>query len=112
MVHYRRGLPFDIDESGYLLRALEDAAALSNQGLWGFLVHLHSPDPQAPLLPATAGIFKYLTGAGPIGLIAFQQFFFVVLLLSTYWIARRVGGRLQALVATAVVAAVPGVFES
>ena len=110
--HYRRGLPFDIDESGYILRALEDAAALTYHGVWGFLVHLHSSDPQAPLLPAAAGVFRNLTGVGPIGLIAFQQFFFVILLLSTYWISRRVGGRFQALAATAVVAAVPGVFDS
>src|SRR5664280_830399 len=109
---YRRGLPFDIDEAGYLQRALTDASFLTTGGLGGFLGHLHNPDPYAPLLPAFAAVVHWMTGVGPIGLIATQQFFYVVLLVATWCIARRLGGRMQALAATAVVAAVPGIFEA
>jgi 4-amino-4-deoxy-L-arabinose transferase-like glycosyltransferase len=109
---YRRGLPFDIDEAGYLQRALTDASFLTTGGLGGFLGHLHNPDPQAPLLPAFAAVVHWMTGVGPFGLIATQQFFYVVLLVATWCIARRLGGRMQALAATAVVAAVPGIFEA
>jgi hypothetical protein len=112
VVANRRGYPFDIDEAGYLSRALVDADILRNGGVGALAAHVHGPDPQAPLLPVTAGILHVATGVGPVGMLVTQQLFLVVLLASTYCIGRRLGGRAQALVATALVAGCPGIVDA
>ncbi len=108
----RRGYPFDIDESGYLSRALTDGELLRNEGIRALAVHVHGPDPQAPLLPVTAGVVHAATGVGPVGMMAIQQLFYAVLLVSTFFIAKHLGGRVQALVATAMVGACPGLIDT
>jgi hypothetical protein len=109
--HDRAGLPFDIDESGYLQRALRDAGALAHGGPGGLWRAYRLPDPQAPVLPVTAGIFHWATGAGPLGLLWVQQFFLVVLLVSTYAGARRLVNQWWSLVAAGTVACIPGVLD-
>jgi hypothetical protein len=108
----RRGYPFDIDEAGYLIRALVDADVLRSGGITALAAHVHGPDPQAPLLPVTAGVVHAATGVGPVGMMVTQQLFVAILLVSTYSIGRRLGSRAQALVATALVAACPGVVDA
>ncbi len=108
----RRGYPFDIDEAGYLTRALVDAHSLQSGGIAALAAHVHGPDPQAPLLPVAAGVVHAATGVGPVGMMVSQQVFVVVLLVSTYCIGRRLGGRAQAAVAAALVAACPGIVDA
>src|SRR5882724_2501612 len=76
--NHRRGLPFDIDEAGYLQRALRDGDAFRHGGLSGLWHTFRLPDPQAPLLPIAAALVRHLTNAGPVGLIASEQLFVVI----------------------------------
>lgn len=109
---HRTGLPFDIDEAGYLQRAIRDAQALHAGGLGGFWSALRLPDPQAPLLPMTAGAVRWITGAGPYGLLNVNQLFYLVAVVATYWAGRSIMNRNWSLVAALMVAAAPGLVES
>ncbi|HMC39087.1 MAG TPA: glycosyltransferase family 39 protein, partial [Acidimicrobiales bacterium] len=107
----RRGLPFDIDEAGYLQRAVRDGGALTRHGLTGLWRAYRLPDPQAPALPMTAGVLRAVTGWGPTGLLAAQQLFLAVLLVSTYAAARKMVPRGWSLLAAFLVACVPAVIN-
>ena len=109
---HRSGLPFDIDEAGYLQRAFRDADALHTGGLGALWSTVRLPDPQAPLLTVVAGVFRWATGAGTYHMFAVQQLFYVLVILSTYWGARRLADRNWSLLAAVMVAAVPGVVDS
>jgi hypothetical protein len=109
---YRRGLPFDIDEAGYLQRAVQDAQALHANGLGGIWSALRLADPQAPLVPMTGGMVRWITGAGPYGLLNVNQIFYVVAVVATYWAARSIMNRNWSLVAAIMVATLPGLVES
>ena len=109
---HRSGLPFDIDEAGYLQRAVRDADALHSGGLASLWSTVRAPDPQAPLLTVVGGIFRWATGAGTYRMLAVQQLFYVVLVVATYWGARRLANRNWSLLAAVMVAAVPGVVDS
>jgi hypothetical protein len=104
----RRGLPFDIDEAGYLQRAVRNADALRAGGLSRLVSTVRQPDPQAPLLTVTAGVFHWLTGAGPYRMLAIEQVFYVMAVGATYWGARRLTTRGWSLVAAVMVASLPG----
>ena len=82
---HRSGLPFDIDEAGYLQRAVRDADALRSGGLPSLWSTYRSPDPQAPLLPMIDGVLRWATGAGTYRMFAVVQGFYVVAVASTYW---------------------------
>jgi 4-amino-4-deoxy-L-arabinose transferase-like glycosyltransferase len=109
---YRRGLPFDIDEAGYLQRAVREADALHGGGLSRLVSTVRQPDPQAPLLTSIAGVIRWATGAGPYRLLAVQQGFYVVVVGATYWGARRLTNRRWSLVGAVVVATLPGLVAS
>jgi hypothetical protein len=109
---HRTGLPFDIDEAGYLQRAIRDAQALHASGLGGLWSALRLPDPQAPLLPVTAGVVRWITGAGPYGLLNVNQIFYVVAVIGTYWAGRSFMNRNWSLVVALMVATAPGLVES
>ena len=109
---HRTGLPFDIDEAGYLQRAIRDAQALHAGGLGGLWSALRLPDPQAPLLPMTAGVVRWITGAGPYGLLNVNQLFYVLGVVATYWAGRSIMNRNWSLVAALMVATAPGLVES
>jgi 4-amino-4-deoxy-L-arabinose transferase-like glycosyltransferase len=106
---HRSGLPFDIDEAGYLQRAVRDADALHAGGLSSLWSTVRGPDPQAPLLPVVAGTFRWITGAGTYRMFAVLQAFYVVTVVSAYFIARRLSNRNWSLVAAVMVAAIPAV---
>jgi hypothetical protein len=109
---HRRGLPFDIDEAGYLQRAIHDADVLRAGGLSGLWHVLRLPDPQAPLLPITAAVVRLATDAGPVGLIASEELFVVVLIVATFVLARQLrAGLVPPLVAAACVAGLPNVVD-
>jgi 4-amino-4-deoxy-L-arabinose transferase-like glycosyltransferase len=109
---HRSGLPFDIDEAGYLQRAVRDADALHGGGVASLWSTVRLPDPQAPLLTVVAGIFRWATGAGTYRMLAVQQIFYVLLVVATYWGARRLANRNWSLLAAVMVAALPGVVDS
>lgn len=108
----RRGLPFDIDEAGYLQRALRDDDALRGGGLSGLWHAYRLPDPQAPMLTMVAALWRHLTHSGPVGLIASEQLFVLIVVAATFVLARRLGRSIgPALVAAACAAALPGVID-
>jgi hypothetical protein len=109
---HRRGLPFDIDEAGYLQRAVRDAQALHANGLGSLWSSLRLPDPQAPLLPMTGGLIRWITGSSPHGLLNINQIFYVVAVLAAYWAARSIMNRNWSLVVALMVATIPGLVES
>src|SRR5882724_11663301 len=84
--NHRRGLPFDIDEAGYLQRALRDGDALGHGGLSGLWDAFRIHDPQAPLLPITAGVLHEITGVGPTGMIAGEQVFVIIAVVGAFLI--------------------------
>ncbi len=104
---HRSGLPFDIDEAGYLQRAVRNTDALHAGGLASLWSTVRLPDPQAPLLPVVAGVFRWVTGAGAYRMFAVLQLFYVVTVVSTYFIARQLSNRNWSLVAAGMVAAIP-----
>jgi hypothetical protein len=105
---HRERLPFDIDEAGYLQRAIRDGDALRHGGLTGFWHAFRVKDPQAPLLPMAAGLWREITNVGPVGMIAAEQVFVAIAIVSTFLIARRLGVRLvPALIAAGCAAALP-----
>lgn len=108
---HRPGLPFDVDESGYLQRAIRDSDALHAGGLSQLLHVVRQPDPQAPLVPVTAGFVRYVTGAGPYRLLGVEQLFVIVLAVATYVAASRLASRRWAVLAAVVVLALPGVID-
>src|SRR6516165_3283832 len=105
----RHGLPYDIDEAGYLQRAVRDADALHSGGVLSLWSTYRLPDPQAPLLTVVAGVFHSVTGTGTLSMFAVQQIFYVVLVVATYLGSRRLMDRNWSLVAALMVAGLPGV---
>ena len=106
----RRGLPFDIDESGYLQRTIRDADALRG-GLGQLVQAVRQPDPQAPLVPVVGGFVRSLTHAGPYKMLGVEQLFTVVLAIATYLAATKAMARRWAVLAAAVVLALPGAID-
>jgi hypothetical protein len=107
---HRRGLPFDIDESGYLLQAARISDALRSHNLIDVARTVRGSGRAAPLLPFTAGIVRYVTGAGPTALIGVVQMFSVVLAVASYLVGRRLASRAWAVLSAVVVMTVPGVL--
>jgi hypothetical protein len=108
---HRAGMPFNIDEAGYLQRAIRNGDALRSGGISAFWHLYREPDPQAPLLPFFTGFWHYITHMGPLGLIASEQVFLVIAVAGTYMLARRVdSNRSAAVVAAASIAALPGII--
>jgi hypothetical protein len=107
IVSYRRGMPLNIDEAGYLQRAIRNSDALHAGGVTQLVDVVRGPDPQAPLLPVTGGIVHYLTGVGPYGLIGVVQLFVVLLGVATYLAASRLMSRGWAVLASVVVLTLP-----
>lgn len=112
IARHRRGLPFDIDEAGYLQRAFRNSDALHLHGIAGFIRTLRSPDPQAPMLTAVGGLIHAVTGGGPYRLLLVPQLFHLVLLGATYLLARRLVGPAWSLLAVALVGWAPGVISA
>lgn len=106
---WRRGLPFDIDEAGYLQRALNDATILRGDGIAGLWRLVHTSDPQAPLLPTVAGTIHAVTGLGPTGLLLTEQLFLLIVAISTYALARRCTAALWPVLAVGLVLVLPGI---
>jgi 4-amino-4-deoxy-L-arabinose transferase-like glycosyltransferase len=112
MYLHRRGLPLEIDEAGYLQRAVRDADALHAGGLTSLWSTVRLPDPQAPLLTVVAGVFRWVSGGGIYRLLAVEQLFYVVAVVSTYLASRRLMNRNWSLLTAVLVATLPGIVNS
>src|ERR1039458_2180051 len=86
----RRGLPYSIDEAGYLQRAIRDGQALVHGGPGGLLAAIRTPDIQAPLVPVLASLAYPFVHANLLKLLISLQIFYVATALATYWLARLV----------------------
>lgn len=112
IARWRKGLPFDIDEAGYLMRAFRDAGYLRHGGLISLVSHFvaHSGI-RAPVLPELAGLVQFFTGAKPYQLLYVVDFFYCLVIVATYAMVRTKAEWPWALLAGGVVAAVPGVLQ-
>lgn len=63
----RRGLPFSIDEAGYLQRAIRDGQHLVHGGAGGLLAAIRTPDIRAPLVQVVASLAYPLGSHRPLG---------------------------------------------
>lgn len=106
-----RGMPFSIDAAGYLQRAVRDGDALRSGGISAYVQVIRTPaDYQAPLLTAASGLVQGVLGLGLLKLVDLVQVFYVITIVSSYAIARRVLGRRWALLAAIVIACVPAIL--
>lgn len=112
LVAYRRGLPYNIDESGYLQRSVVYAQQLSQHGIAGLLHQWRQPDIAAPMLPILSGVARAALGLGTFGMLGTQQIFEALTALGAYLFARRFSGRWWSLLCALVVAALPGVIDA
>ena len=112
LYQYRRGLPFNIDESGYLQRAVLYGQLLRGHGLSGLTSQWTTPDIVAPILPLTTGIIRSADTIGLWQMLATQQIYFALTILATYLLARQFTTRNWALVPTFVVACSPGILDA
>lgn len=109
---YRRGLPYSIDEAGYLQRGVAFAQQIASHGIPGFVDLWRRPDIVAPLLPAVSGVVRAVFGVGTFGMLATQQLFYGLTIVASYLLARRFAGRGWSLVTAGAVACVPGVIDA
>lgn len=109
---YRFGLPFTIDEAGYLQRAFADGQALRGGHLHELLRQWSTPDFVGPLLPLVGGVLGALTGATPWSVLDAQQIFYLLLVIGTFFMARQIMSAGGATLAAFIVACTPGVLVS
>ena len=108
-----RGMPFDIDVAGYLQRAIRDGDALSARGLGSFISTVRTPnDPEAPLLTALAGLFRGIGGFDTLKMTTMLQGFYVVTLVSSYAIARKVMGSRWSMLGVVVIGSIPTILQT
>jgi 4-amino-4-deoxy-L-arabinose transferase-like glycosyltransferase len=86
---FRYGFPLDVDEAGYLATALDNTAAFESEGIMGLWDAYIRQHPQAPLVPLLTVPFELLFGYGTFPGFLLQECFFVLLVLSSYGIGRR-----------------------
>lgn len=111
IVTHRSAPPMDIDEAGYLRRAI-DHSELIRSSVTGWWEALRMRDLQAPLLPVTTGTWLAVFGGGVGSALVSLQLFYAALIVGTYLMARGFVDRPLAAVAALVVACVPGVIDS
>lgn len=110
--HYRFGLPFNIDEAGYLQRSLQYQQAIDAGSVHQVISHWQTPDIVAPVLPFTAGVIDAVLHLSAWGLVGIEQVFYVLAIVGTYLLGRRFLSVGWALVASGVVASLPGLLDS
>jgi 4-amino-4-deoxy-L-arabinose transferase-like glycosyltransferase len=109
LVRFRAAGPLVIDEAAYLRFGLDDRAGLAAGGLGGLWHAIVSQRQQGPLVPALSVPLQLVIGSRMAAAFAVQAAFFVVLVASAWFVARRFTDRKWALVATLTVAAIPAI---
>jgi hypothetical protein len=107
----RRGLPYSIDEAGYLQRAIRDGQALLQGGPGGLLAAIRTPDIQAPLVPVVAALAYPFVHTNLLELLISLQVFYVATAVTTYWLARQVLPRWWSLLTALAIVCSAGVMD-
>ncbi len=108
---FRRGLPIDIDEAGYLGFALDDLRAFTRGGLGGLHDAVVAQRQFGPLVPLTAAPLLGMFGETPQVGMAVQSGFLAVLAFASYGLGARLAGRGAGVLSALVVLLAPGVFD-
>lgn len=108
---YRRGLPYNIDESGYLQRGVLYQQELARHGLLGLSAAWSRPDIVAPLLPLVAALLRAVAGLSPFGMLGTVELFYGLIVIGAYLLARQLTSDGWALVSAIVVACLPGTID-
>ena len=109
---YRFGLPFNIDEAGYLQRSIQYQQAIDAGSVRQLIAHWQTPDIVAPVLPFLAGIVQSVLHLTPWGIVGVEQLFYLATVVGSYLLARRLLAWPWSLGAAALVAGLPGLIDS
>jgi 4-amino-4-deoxy-L-arabinose transferase-like glycosyltransferase len=109
---YRSGLPFNIDEAGYLAESIRFGHAIRAGSGSQFGAVWEAPNSIGPLLPLVAGFVHALTGAGPWALLAVEQIFYALTVVGSFLLGRIFMRPSRALLSAVVVASLPGLFDA
>ncbi len=107
----RRGLPYSIDEAGYLQRAIRDGQHLVHGGAAGLLSAIRTPDIQAPLVPVVASLAYPLVHTDLLKLLISLQVFYVAAVIASYALARTILPRWWSVLTALLIACSPGVLD-
>ncbi|HEV7685874.1 MAG TPA: glycosyltransferase family 39 protein, partial [Acidimicrobiia bacterium] len=107
--HFHQGGPFQTDEAGELALTSTFTAAFQHQGLGGLWRAFAAPSTRAPLLALLGVPFNLLFGRRPAAALDELLILFVVLVVATYAVARRLVGPRLAVLAAALVGLIPDV---
>jgi 4-amino-4-deoxy-L-arabinose transferase-like glycosyltransferase len=108
---FRYGYPLDIDEAGYMSTALNFTAAFESDGLGGLWDAFMIQTPQAPLVPLLTVPFQLLFAYRIFPGFLLQECFFVLLVLSSYGIGRRLTTPAYGALTAVAVATIPMVTD-
>lgn len=111
LLRFRHGQVTEWDESGYMQFSLSDFDALHDGGVIEYLKTVGGRSTFGPFLPAVTALAYPIFARGIFGSLLVMPFFYGGLVLATYGAARRVVSDAWAVVATLVVAAIPGVTD-
>lgn len=109
---YRAGLPFNIDEAGYLQRALLSGKDMSLHGFVGLVTYLRRPDTVAPLLPIVSGSLHDLFGLGVFNMLRTQEISYALAIVAAYALSRSFAGRAWSLFVAFLAASLPGLIDA
>ena len=104
----RRGMPWFIDEAGYLTYALDHVASLREEGVGAFVRSVADQHPHAPLIPAVTALVIEATNRPLASAAAVATAAAVGFMLSCWFLARAVLPPAWAVVAAVVTASLPG----
>lgn len=108
--HFRRGLPLDTDENGYLGFALADLWAYDLHGPYSFFAHATHVT-FAPLVPLTAAPFLGQFGHRPLVGMSTQLIWLAILAAAVYALFSRLRDRRAGVLAAILAMLLPGVFD-
>ncbi len=107
---YRRDHILEIDEAGYLAMAISDQYAALRDGLPGWVRAVEWPGIQAPLTPSLTSLQFLLTRTSVLAAFAVPLLAGLAVVLLTYALTVRLGGRRLAWAALLLVATAPGII--
>jgi hypothetical protein len=111
IARYRLGNPLDIDEAGYMSAAYDDTTALLQHGLPGLIHAYRTPSQFGPLVPLLTVPVHLVLGLGVYAGLYVELPFLLCLLLASYALGSRLGGRTAGLLTVVGVAGLPAVVD-
>jgi hypothetical protein len=111
LVHFRTGLPLDIDEAGYLSFAFDNRHGFAAHSLVGFFDAVVTQRQFAPLVPMVAAPVLAVFGNSPVVGMSAELLFLGALATGTVGLGTALGGRRAGLLAGAIVVLSPAGFD-